>query len=80
MRLFSAVPLPSEARMIEVPAGIVAQIMGHKPSAIAEKHYIPRELDLLHMWHVNIKEWILKQAELEFVAGASRIRVVKATT
>lgn len=25
---------------VEVPAGIVAQIMGHKPSAIAEKHYI----------------------------------------
>jgi len=23
---------------VEVPAGIVAQIMGHKPSAIAEKH------------------------------------------
>jgi len=39
MRLFSAVPLPPQDRMVEVPAGIVAQIMGHKPSAIAEKHY-----------------------------------------
>ena len=34
---------------VEVPADIVAQIMGHKPSAIAEKHYIQRELDLLHL-------------------------------
>ena len=23
---------------LEVPAGVVAQIMGHKPSATAEKH------------------------------------------
>lgn len=47
---------------VEVPAGIVAQIMGHKPSAIAEKHYIQRELDLLHLWHVKIEKWILEQA------------------
>ncbi len=47
---------------VEVPAGIVAQIMGHKPSAIAEKHYIQRELDLLHLWHVKIEAWILEQA------------------
>ena len=51
---------------VEVPAGIVAQIMGHKPSAIAEKHYIQRELDLLHLWHVKIEVWILEQAGIEF--------------
>lgn len=50
---------------VEVPAGIVAQIMGHKPSAIAEKHYIQRELDLLHLWHVKIESWILAQAEIK---------------
>lgn len=50
---------------VEVPAGIVAQIMGHKPSAIAEKHYIQRELDLLHIWHVRIESWILDQAGVE---------------
>lgn len=50
---------------VEVPAGIVAQIMGHKPSAIAEKHYIQRELDLLHIWHVRIESWILDQAGIE---------------
>jgi integrase len=61
---------------VEVPAGIVAQIMGHKPSAIAEKHYIQRELDLLHLWHVKIESWILEQAEIEFVPVQAGLRVV----
>ncbi len=55
--------------MIEVPAGIVVQIMGHKPSAIADKHYTQRELDLLHRWHIKIEEWILKKAEVELCRG-----------
>jgi integrase len=49
----------------EVPAGVVAQIMGHKPSATAEKHYRRRPLDLLRMWHVKIEAWILEQAGIE---------------
>ena len=63
---------------VEVPAGIVAQIMGHKPSAIAEKHYIQRELDLLHLWHVKIEAWILEQAGIEFVPVQAGLRVVAA--
>jgi integrase len=62
---------------VEVPVGIVAQIMGHKPSAIAEKHYIQRELDLLHLWHVKIEAWILKQADITFVPARKGLRVVK---
>lgn len=62
---------------VEVPAGIVAQIMGHKPSAIAEKHYIQRELDLLHLWHVKIEAWILEQAGIEYVPVKAGLRVVK---
>ena len=62
---------------VEVPAGIVARIMGHKPSAIAEKHYIQRELDLLHMWHVKIEAWILEQAEIKFVPVQAGLRVVQ---
>ena len=50
---------------VEVPAGVVAQIMGHKPSATAEKHYRRRPLDLLRMWHVKIEVWILEQAGME---------------
>ncbi len=49
---------------IEVPTGIVAQIMGHKPSALAEKHYRRRPLDLLRKWHVKIEAWILEQANI----------------
>jgi len=61
---------------VEVPAGIVAQIMGHKPSAIAEKHYIQRELDLLHLWHVKIEAWILEQAGIVFVPAKGGLQLV----
>lgn len=49
---------------VEVPTGVVAQIMGHKPSALAEKHYRRRPLDLLRKWHEKIEAWILKQAAI----------------
>ena len=49
---------------IEMPSGISAQIMGHKPSALAEKHYRRRPLDLLRKWHDQIEGWILDQAGL----------------
>lgn len=63
---------------VEVPAGIVAQIMGHKPSATAEKHYRVRPLDLLRMWHTKIESWILEQAGIEFTAkqGATELKIV----
>ncbi len=63
----------------EVPVGVVAQIQGHKPSAIAEKHYRRRPLDLLRMWHEKIEAWILEQAGVQFVAdqSAAGLRVVK---
>lgn len=51
------------AEWVEVPTGIVAQIMGHKPSALAEKHYRRRPLDLLRKWHEKIETWILEQVE-----------------
>lgn len=53
------------AEWVEAPAGVVAQIQGHKPSAIAEKHYRRRPLDLLRMWHTKIEGWILEQAGIE---------------
>ncbi|MGF6370782.1 integrase [Paraburkholderia sp. RAU6.4a] len=51
---------------VEVPVGVVAQIQGHKPSAIAEKHYRRRPLDLLRMWHDKIEAWMLEQAGIKF--------------
>ena len=62
---------------VEVPTGIVAQIMGHKPSAIAEKHYIQRELDLLEIWHQKIESWILKEAHIKFTPSQGLLRVIK---
>jgi integrase len=55
---------------VEVPAGIVAQIQGHKPSATAEKHYRNRPLDLLRLWHERVETWILEQAGVDGRAGA----------
>jgi integrase len=51
---------------LEIPAGVVAQIQGHKPSATAEKHYKRRPLDLLRMHHERIEAWMLKQAGIAF--------------
>ena len=65
---------------LEIPAGVVAQIMGHKPSATAEKHYTVRPLDLLRVHHERIEAWILEQAVIVFDAKAApgALRVVQA--
>ncbi|MBJ2162548.1 integrase family protein [Acidovorax sp. IB03] len=65
---------------LEVPAGVVAQIQGHKPSATAEKHYRVRPLDLLRVHHERIEAWILEQAGIVFDAKAApgTLRVVAA--
>ena len=55
---------------LEVPAGVVAQIQGHKPSATAEKHYRVRPLDLLRVHHERIEAWILEQAGIDFTPQA----------
>jgi integrase len=56
---------------LEIPAGVVAQLMGHKPSATAEKHYTVRPLDLLRVHHEKIEAWILEQAGVVFDAKAA---------
>ena len=58
------------AEWVEAPVGIVAQIQGHKPSAIAEKHYRVRPLDLLRRWHERIEAWMLEQGELSLAPNA----------
>lgn len=54
----------SLAEWLEMPAGVVAQIQGHKPSAIAEKHYKRRPIDLLRMHHEKLESWILREARV----------------
>ena len=63
---------------VEMPAGVVAQIQGHKPSATAEKHYRRRPLDLLRKWHTQLEAWILEQAGIVFDAeqGKQGLRLV----
>ena len=68
----------SLAEWTETPAGVVAQIMGHKPSAIAEKHYRRRPIDLLRMWHIKIEDWILEQANIKIEPKQAGLHVVKA--
>jgi integrase len=68
----------SLAEWTEMPTGVVAQIVGHSPSATAEKHYKIRPLDLLRMWHTKYETWILEQAGIKFDAKAATpgLRVV----
>ncbi len=49
------------------PAGAIAQVMGHKPSATAEG-YRPRRMDALRPYMATIEAHILEQAGVSFVA------------
>ena len=75
---FHATRITTPALWLEIPAGVVAQLMGHKPSATAEKHYTVRPLDLLRVHHEKIEAWILEQAGVTFDAKAApgALRVV----
>jgi integrase len=66
----------SLAEWVEMPRGIVAQIMGHAPNATAEKHYINRPLELLAVWHGKYEGWILEQAGVAFEQGPSKLTAV----
>lgn len=66
----------SLSEWIETPAGIAAQIQGHKPSGVREKHYIRRPIDLLRVWHVKIEAWILEQAKNEFIPIKTGLKAV----
>lgn len=68
----------SLSEWVETPAGIAAQIQGHKPQDVRGRHYIRRPLDLLRLWHTKIEFWILEQAGIEFVHDDQPgLRIVK---
>jgi hypothetical protein len=51
--------------------------MGHKPTAIAERHYRRRPIDLLRMWHTKIEFFILEQAGImQPVDSDQKLRLV----
>lgn len=60
------------------PAGAIAQVMGHKPSAIAEG-YRPRSIDALRPYLAQIERFILDKAGVVFdpaTAAPSGLRLV----
>ena len=59
---------------VECPAGVAAQIMGHSASAVQEKHYRRRALDLLRLWHNKIEAWILTEGNVPYLAEANKAR------
>lgn len=67
----------SLAEWVEMPRGIVAQIMGHAPSATAERHYINRPLELLAVWHEKYEAWILQEAGVNFAPAQAALQIVK---
>jgi integrase len=62
-----------------VPAGAIAQVMGHRPSAVSEG-YKPRSIDALRRYLTRIEGFILERAGIEFDASAAAggLRVVSA--
>jgi integrase len=69
----------SLAEWLEMPQGVIAQIMGHKPSATAERHYIHRSLGLLAVWHNQYEAWILKEAGVKFLKKRPSRKTSKST-
>ena len=62
------------------PAGAIAQVTGHKPSAIAEG-YRPRSIDALRPYLARIERFILDKAGVTFnpaKAAPGGLRVVAA--
>jgi hypothetical protein len=59
------------------PAGAIAQVMGHKPSATAEG-YRPRSVDALRPYLEKIEAHILERAGVAFDAAVEpgKLRVV----
>ena len=66
----------SLSEWLDSPVGVVAQIMGHEPSATAEKHYTVRPVDLLRVHHEKIVSWIIEQAEFESLVLDEPLRLV----
>lgn len=54
----------SLAEWVDIPVGVTAQISGHKPSALAEKHYTVRPMDMLRGYLQKYEDWVLEQAKI----------------
>jgi integrase len=61
---------------VGMPSGVAAQIMGHKPSAVQEKHYTVRDTEFLQTWAAKFEEWLLQEAGMTPPAAGSTLRLV----
>ena len=48
----------------KVDKGVLAQISGHKPSALVERHYTVRPIDMLKEELQEYENWLLKEAKI----------------
>lgn len=55
------------------PAGAIAQVMGHKPSAIAER-YKPRPIGVLGEYLAKVETFILAKAGIQFEPQAAKTK------
>jgi integrase len=53
---------------VDIPAGVAAQIQGHKPQGVREQNYVRRPVDLLRVHHEKLEAWMLDQAGIQFKA------------
>jgi integrase len=68
------------AEWSDPPSGVIAQIQGHAPSAVAERHYKRRSVDFLRQWHEKIEAWFLDESGVVLVPAAkdgTKLRAVK---
>lgn len=56
----------SLAEWVNVPPGVAAQISGHKPSGVRERHYIVRPFDMLKIHGEVIERFIVESAGLKW--------------
>ena len=47
----------------KIDKGVLAQIAGHKPSALVDKHYTVRPMDMLIEALQEYEDWILESAK-----------------
>ena len=57
------VELKTLAIWAKINEGSLAQISGHKPSALVERHYIVRPMDMLRETLQEYEDWILQQVQ-----------------
>ena len=67
----------SLSEWLEIPVGVIAQIMGHKPSATAERHYTVRPFDLLRIHHERFEKFIIEQAGLEIPSAEEGLQLIE---